>query len=66
MPVTHRPPGQVVLWSRFGMDGQCSSTGRLGWEGRPRTRAAMLARMIDFGHDVRQAIEAPCWLMRRR
>jgi oxamate amidohydrolase len=39
--------------------------GTMGGEGQPQTHAAMLSRMIDFGYDVQQAIEAPRWLMGR-
>ncbi len=37
--------------------------GTMGGEGQPQTHAAMLIRLIDFGYDVQQAIEAPRWLM---
>src|SRR5690606_11254608 len=30
-----------------------------------QTQAAMLTRLVDFGFDVQQAIEAPRWLMGR-
>ncbi len=39
--------------------------GTMGGEGQPQTQAAMLTRLIDFGYDVQQAIEAPRWLMGR-
>lgn len=39
--------------------------GSMGGEGQPQTQAAMLTRMVDFGFDVQQAIEAPRWLMGR-
>jgi gamma-glutamyltranspeptidase/glutathione hydrolase len=39
--------------------------GTMGGEGQPQTQAAMVTRMIDFGYDVQQAIEAPRWLMGR-
>lgn len=39
--------------------------GAMGGEGQPQTQAAMLTRIIDFGYDVQQAIEAPRWLMGR-
>lgn len=39
--------------------------GTMGGEGQPQTQAAMLTRMIDFGYNVQQAIEAPRWLMGR-
>ncbi|SCG37844.1 gamma-glutamyltransferase [Micromonospora halophytica] len=37
--------------------------GSMGGEGQPQTHAALLTRLIDFGYDVQQAIEAPRWLM---
>lgn len=39
--------------------------GTMGGEGQPQTQAAMLTRLIDFGFDVQQAIEAPRWLKGR-
>jgi gamma-glutamyltranspeptidase len=39
--------------------------GTMGGEGQPQTHAAMLTRLVDFGYDVQQAIEAPRWLMGR-
>ncbi len=39
--------------------------GTMGGEGQPQTQAALLTRIIDFGYDVQQAIEAPRWLMGR-
>ena len=39
--------------------------GSMGGEGQPQTHAAMISRIIDFGYDVQQAIEAPRWLMGR-
>jgi gamma-glutamyltranspeptidase len=39
--------------------------GTMGGEGQPQTQAAMLTRMVDFGYDVQQAIEAPRWLFGR-
>lgn len=39
--------------------------GSMGGEGQPQTQAAMVTRMVDFGFDVQQAIEAPRWLMGR-
>ena len=39
--------------------------GTMGGEGQPQTQAAMLTRLIDFGYDAQQAIEAPRWLMGR-
>jgi gamma-glutamyltranspeptidase/glutathione hydrolase len=39
--------------------------GSMGGEGQPQSQAALATRMIDFGYDVQQAIEAPRWLMGR-
>lgn len=42
-----------------------AALGAMGGEGQPQSQVAMLTRMIDFGYDVQQAIEAPRWLMGR-
>ncbi len=39
--------------------------GSMGGEGQPQSQAAILTRLVDFGYDVQQAIEAPRWLMGR-
>jgi oxamate amidohydrolase len=39
--------------------------GSMGGEGQPQTHAAIVTRMVDFGYDAQQAIEAPRWLMGR-
>ncbi|HEX3405600.1 MAG TPA: gamma-glutamyltransferase, partial [Caulobacteraceae bacterium] len=39
--------------------------GSMGGEGQPQSQAALATRIIDFGYDVQQAIEAPRWLMGR-
>lgn len=39
--------------------------GSMGGEGQPQTQAAIVTRIVDFGFDVQQAIEAPRWLMGR-
>jgi oxamate amidohydrolase len=39
--------------------------GTMGGEGQPQTHAALVTRLIDFGYNVQQAIEAPRWLMGR-
>ncbi|MBP1970209.1 gamma-glutamyltranspeptidase/glutathione hydrolase [Virgibacillus natechei] len=36
--------------------------GAMGGEGQPQTQCAMLTRVIDFGYNIQQAIEAPRWL----
>jgi gamma-glutamyltranspeptidase len=39
--------------------------GTMGGEGQPQTQAAIVTRLVDFGYDVQQAIDAPRWLMGR-
>jgi len=39
--------------------------GSMGGEGQPQSQVAMVTRIVDFGYDVQQAIEAPRWLMGR-
>lgn len=39
--------------------------GTMGGEGQPQTQAAMLTRILDFGFNVQEAIEAPRWLYGR-
>jgi gamma-glutamyltranspeptidase/glutathione hydrolase len=39
--------------------------GSMGGEGQPQTQAALVTRIVDFGYDIQQAIEAPRWLMGR-
>jgi gamma-glutamyltranspeptidase/glutathione hydrolase len=39
--------------------------GTMGGEGQPQTQTALLTRMVDFGFDVQEAIEAPRWLYGR-
>ncbi len=54
-------PGLVL-----GEDGEpFAAIGTMGGEGQPQTQAAMMTRLVDFGYDVQQAIEAPRWLMGR-
>jgi len=36
--------------------------GTMGGEGQPQTQAAIVTRVIDFGYNIQQAIEAPRWL----
>lgn len=42
-----------------------AAIGTMGGEGQPQSQVAMIARLVDFGYDVQQAIEAPRWLMGR-
>lgn len=37
--------------------------GSMGGEGQPQSQAALVTRILDFGYGVREAIEAPRWLM---
>jgi gamma-glutamyltranspeptidase len=47
-------------------DGQAElAYGTMGGEGQPQTQAAMLTRLLHFGYNAQQAIEAPRWLMGR-
>lgn len=39
--------------------------GTMGGEGQPQTQCAMITRVIDFGYNIQQAIEAPRWLYGR-
>lgn len=39
--------------------------GSMGGEGQPQTQTAMLTRIVDFGFNVQEAIEAPRWLYGR-
>ncbi len=39
--------------------------GTMGGEGQPQTQAAVVTRVVDFGQNVQQAIEAPRWLYGR-
>jgi oxamate amidohydrolase len=39
--------------------------GTMGGEGQPQTQAVMVTKMLDFGYNVQQAIEAPRWLYGR-
>jgi gamma-glutamyltranspeptidase/glutathione hydrolase len=39
--------------------------GSMGGEGQPQTQAALLTRIVDFGYNLQQAIEAPRWLYGR-
>ena len=42
-----------------------ASLGAMGGEGQPQSQLAIITRLLDFGYDVQQAIEAPRWLMGR-
>lgn len=39
--------------------------GSMGGEGQPQTQSAILTRMVDYGYDIQEAIEAPRWLYGR-
>lgn len=39
--------------------------GTMGGEGQPQTQCALLTRVVDFGYNIQQAIEAPRWLYGR-
>lgn len=36
--------------------------GTMGGEGQPQTSTAVVTRVVDFGHDVQRAVDAPRWL----
>lgn len=56
----------TLIPAMLARDGRaCLAYGSMGGEGQPQNQAAMVTRMIDFGYDVQQAIEAPRWLMGR-
>lgn len=39
--------------------------GTMGGEGQPQSQCALLTRVLDFGYNIQQAIEAPRWLYGR-
>jgi gamma-glutamyltranspeptidase len=39
--------------------------GTMGGEGQPQTQAAMLTRVVDYGFNIQEAIDAPRWLYGR-
>lgn len=39
--------------------------GSMGGEGQPQTQCAVFTRVVEFGYDIQQAIEAPRWLYGR-
>jgi gamma-glutamyltranspeptidase len=39
--------------------------GTMGGEGQPQTQVAMLTRILDFGYNPQEAVEAPRWLYGR-
>lgn len=39
--------------------------GTMGGEGQPQTSTALVTRVVDAGHEVQQAIDAPRWLYGR-
>ncbi|HET9983473.1 MAG TPA: gamma-glutamyltransferase [Longimicrobiales bacterium] len=47
-------------------DGEAyAAFGAMGGDGQPQTHAALVTRLLDFGYDVQQAIEAPRWRLGR-
>ncbi|WP_027578092.1 gamma-glutamyltransferase [Bradyrhizobium sp. Ai1a-2] len=66
----HLQPGKrtfhTLIPALLARDGQpYLAFGSMGGEGQPQSQAALLTRIVDFGYDVQQAIEAPRWLMGR-
>jgi gamma-glutamyltranspeptidase/glutathione hydrolase len=39
--------------------------GTMGGEGQPQTQAALVTRLVDRGHALQEAVEAPRWLLGR-
>ncbi|WP_085314351.1 gamma-glutamyltransferase family protein [Derxia lacustris] len=46
-------------------DGRVLVYGTMGGEGQPQTQAAVFARYVWGGHDIRSAVRAPRWLLGR-
>jgi gamma-glutamyltranspeptidase/glutathione hydrolase len=66
----HLHPGKrtfhTLIPALLARDGQpYLAFGSMGGEGQPQSQAALATRIVDFGYDVQQAIEAPRWLMGR-
>lgn len=66
----HLQPGKrtfhTLIPALLARDGQpYLAFGSMGGEGQPQSQAALVSRIVDFGYDVQQAIEAPRWLMGR-
>jgi gamma-glutamyltranspeptidase len=55
----------IIPAMAFKNDRPFMAFGTMGGEGQPQTQAAMLSRVVDFGYDIQQAIEAPRWLYGR-
>jgi gamma-glutamyltranspeptidase/glutathione hydrolase len=56
----------TIIPAMMMQDGQpVLAFGTMGGEGQPQTQAALVTRIVDFGFDVQQAIEAPRWLLGR-
>ena len=49
----------------LGEDGLELVLGTMGGEGQPQTSAAIATRVVDHGHSVQEAIDAPRWLLGR-
>ena len=49
----------------IGDDGPELIYGSMGGEGQPQTQAAIATRVVDHGHSVQEAIDAPRWLLGR-
>jgi oxamate amidohydrolase len=60
-----RPFHTLIPAMLFHQDRPYLVYGTMGGEGQPQTHAALVSRLVDFGYDVQQAIEAPRWLMGR-
>ncbi len=49
----------------LGAEGPVLVYGTMGGEGQPQTQAAIATRVVDFGMNVQEAIDAPRWLLGR-
>ena len=59
-----RPFHTLMPAMMYDADGEVElAFGTMGGEGQPQTQVAIVTRLVDFGYDVQQAIEAPRWLM---
>jgi gamma-glutamyltranspeptidase/glutathione hydrolase len=59
-------PAHTLIPALLDRDGQdWVALGAMGGEGQPQTHAAVITRLVDFGLDLQEAIEAPRWLMGR-
>ena len=59
----HKRPSQPLMPALvFEGERPWLALGASGGEGEPQTHAALITRLVDFGYNIQQAIEAPRWL----